>query len=425
MSYYFDLPQSFMPLEFLRTPRLAMRADDARWLVSTIVRKMAMGDVDQWGLVRLHSDILRRVMNQRTCEDVISSLLDGAIERGPYRVGERAFGYRLAKRYLGDDLTCVCLTDPRLNARIDRERLRIENCQKSRWRPIHQQLAAVQEGVTIRPEANELVDGLQREARLCQRVLVNDIQARRLRFVVGNTGRVFNAVCGLKRELRRTLRLNGEALGGIDIRASQPSLLGMMLYKQYLPSNELNDALTYSTLPPGLPVAAGARGCFRGRLPVDVRRFVDDARNGRLYERLGSSVGVPREFAKHRVLVDVLAKHGSYPSAIEDEFRRAFPTVYAIVREINGGDHCTLIRWLQSVEAWLVIDMVCARLIRDEIPVVTIHDSVFTQMGLIERVEAAFEEVFDDIGFRLSLKREIPGNLEARSDPSAALQGMS
>jgi hypothetical protein len=219
------------------------------------------------------------------------------------------------------------------------------------------------------------------------------------------------------------LRLRGEALGGIDICASQPSLLGMMLYKQFLPSNELNDALTYSTHPPGVPVAVGARGRFLGGLPADVRRFVDDAQNGWLYEGLGSSVGVSREFAKHRFLVDVLAKHGSYPSAIEDEFRRAFPTVYAIVGEINGGDHCTLIRWLQSVEAWLVIDMVCARLIRDEIPVVTIHDSVFTQMGLIERVEAAFEEVFDAIGFRLSLKREIPGNVASTFDPRTGTAG--
>ena len=40
MRYYFDLPSRFDPLEFL-PKRLETRADDARWLVSTIVRKMA------------------------------------------------------------------------------------------------------------------------------------------------------------------------------------------------------------------------------------------------------------------------------------------------------------------------------------------------------------------------------------------------
>ena len=80
---------------------------------------------------------------------------------------------------------------------------------------------------------------------------------------------------------------------------------------------------------------------------------------------------------------------------------------YAAIRQSNSESHCTLIRLLQSVEAWLVIDLVCPRLLRDEVPVLTLHDSVYSQIGMLDRVESAFQEAFDEIGFRLSLKREV------------------
>jgi hypothetical protein len=37
----FTLPASFQPREFLHRPQLAMHADDARWLISTILNKTA------------------------------------------------------------------------------------------------------------------------------------------------------------------------------------------------------------------------------------------------------------------------------------------------------------------------------------------------------------------------------------------------
>ena len=371
-----------------------------------------VGDVDQWGMARLHSDILRRVMNQRTYNHVITALLAGAIRSGRYEVGERSFGYRLAERYLSDDSSRVPAIDVRLIERIERERQPMEIQQAKRRRPIHDSLAAEQHHLTVTPEADDILNNLIPAARLCQSVLVNDIRSRCMRFTVSTTGRVFNAISGLKRELRRTLRLAGERLGGIDIRASQPSLLAMMLHKSFTPTNELNNALTYSITPP-CPLVAPAvvdalRRCVGGS-PPDVGRFAGDAREGVLYERLADLVGLTRDDAKHRFLVDVLAKDGCYPSAVEDAFRREYPTVYSAIRQINSENHCTLIRLLQRVEAWLVIDIVCPRLLGDGIHVLTLHDSVYSQVGMLDRVEAAFYDVFAETGFSLSLKREIPG----------------
>jgi len=119
-----------------------------------------------------------------------------------------------------------------------------------------------------------------------------------------------------------------------------------------------------------------------------------------------------REQAKKRFLVDVVAKRGGYPSSFEDAFREAYPTVHGAIRRINYKNHCSLIRLLQSVEAWLVIDLVCPRLISAGVLCLTIHDSVYAQERMLGEVESAFREAFDEIGFSLSLKREIPGGGE-------------
>lgn len=405
-----------------------MRADDARWFVSTIVRKMASREVDRWGLVRLNATIIRRVMYQGTYKEVIENLLSGAaVERAPYKSGEASYGYRLSSRYLGDHCRTVPATDARLIARIEQERQRVESQQARQRRPIHDALADEQRFLTITPEADDIVQSLAKErARLCQSILVSDIRHRRLRFTLSSTGRIYNAISGLKRELRSTLRLAGEPLGGIDLRASQPSLLAMILSKTFPPTNELEFQSSYNSVARCLSAclaAARARLRLDGGTPDDVVRFAADACGGRLYEQLADLVGLSRKQAKQRLLVDVLAKRGGYPSSFENAFRAAYPSVHAAIRKINDSDHCSLIRLLQTAEAWLIIDQVCPLLLGEGIRCVTLHDCVFSQVGMLDRVEMAFEDTFANIGFRLGLKREIPGSLEARSDPSADIAG--
>lgn len=107
MRYFFTLPRSFDPLEFLTTPRLQMRADDARWLMDTIVRKTAYRNTDPWGCVRLHSSIMRKIMSPDNIAGIVKALERGkAIETAPYFAGVKCKGYRLGRRYLGDRRVC-------------------------------------------------------------------------------------------------------------------------------------------------------------------------------------------------------------------------------------------------------------------------------------------------------------------------------
>ena len=405
MRYTFILPSSFDPLEFLTTPRLRMRADDARWLMSTIVRKTAHRDTDIRGCVRLHSDVLYRVLGNHAGKVVRALEAGGAIETTPYRAGVQTKGYRLARRYLGDHSVRVPCVDPLLLDRLAREQERMQKHAekaRARWLPIHHALDREQRHLTIDADADDILDGLPDHTRLCQDVLVERLRHREFSFSLSTTGRVFNAVTGLKCELRTALRIGGEPVGGVDIACAQPALLALEMARG-TPSNGPKGAETYKHYAGSSPASAP-----RVPAPAPVPcpdSFASLVLSGTLYEFLAERTGLTRGVVKRRFLVDVLAKKGRYPSAVERALREAFPEVYRFVRMVNRNDPAELIRRLQGLESWLVIEQV-APLLVGRVPCITLHDAIFSRRSALDTVEEAFEEVFAEIGFHLRLKRE-------------------
>ena len=149
-AFSFDSPRSFDPLEFLTTPRLQCRADDARWLVSTILRKIASRDTDLLGCVRLHSRIFAQ--DHVRADDGRCDPCPGtsAIETTPYCAGVKAKGFRLANRYLEDCCVRRPAVDRRLIDRLEQERQRQDaEDRRSLWLPIHHRLEAEQRRLTI------------------------------------------------------------------------------------------------------------------------------------------------------------------------------------------------------------------------------------------------------------------------------------
>ena len=88
--------------------------------------------------------------------------------------------------------------------------------------------------LTIDPAADTILATLPEHTRLCQDVLVSRVRHREFPFSVSSTGRAFNSVTGLKRELRPTLRLGGEPIGGVDIVCAQPALLALEIARHAL-----------------------------------------------------------------------------------------------------------------------------------------------------------------------------------------------
>jgi len=408
MTYKFLLPRSYEPSAFLTTPRLGMRADEARWFITTIIRKMVYRDVDVRGYARLHWDVLRRVMSKGTLAEIIKAhVAGGMVETSPYRAGKRSRGYRLTHHYLSDRHVRVPATDPRVIERLEREHDRLAQRQRGLRKPIHDALDAAQRGLTITPMADQILATLPPGTRLCQDVLVGNIRRRTFRFYVSSTGRCFNALTGLKRELRTAVLLDGEPLGSIDLSCAQPALLALYIWL-LIPSSGPNSRDTYKECLlrscPWLPRLC----CDEAVEPAVFKTFLwfrDLVCSGSFYDELARLCGLGRDEAKHRSLVDVLAKDGSYPSEVEDVFSATFPGVYRVVREVNRSDHANLIRLLQRLESWLVIETVAPHLV-ESVPIVTVHDCIFCRVYDLPLVEQAFRETFMEIGFSLALKRE-------------------
>ncbi|MBU4270585.1 MAG: hypothetical protein KKE86_12245 [Planctomycetes bacterium] len=422
---FFRVPASFdastvLPLHLQR------RGDDARWFLDTIVRKMAHNETDDYGYARLHCAIIRRVMSRRDHPAVVRCLVDGKwIDApAPYCVGIKSKGYRLGSGHLDERCRLVPAEDPHIIARIHREWERMRAEQMNRWLPIHQELCRVQQALTILPEADAVLDGLRDDTRLCQHVLVENIRSQDFAFTLSSTGRVFNAITGLKRELRKTLRLAGETIGGVDICCTQPALLAVLMggiLNQNVPTyiqSAVGRPLFIPSPVPLLcraPTLLGLPSSWKcGPQPgADFDFFRSLVLDGSLYDHLVSlcsGAGIflappERESVKKAVLRDFLAKRGCYPCAFEDAFRTAFPSVHRFVRWVNREDHATLIRLLQRFESWLVIESVAPRLI-GRIPVITLHDAIYSRARDIQVVEDAFAETFCDLGISLRVKAE-------------------
>lgn len=408
---HFVLPRTFQPANVL-SGKLILRADDARWLVSTIVRKTATKQIDLWGCVRLHSDILRRVMDPRDYPKIIGALVDaGVIEKLGYCAGVKSTGYRLAARYLGDRCVRVPITDPRLRMRLECERERLNNESGRPWKPIHFALNQQQQTITLDDSVDTLVEALPAHTRLCQDVLVANIRDRRYPFTIGSTGRVFNSITGLKRELRAALRFNREPIAAVDIKNAQPGLLAFLL-NRLPPSSGCKSRSTYKHTRSRGSVAPAPVVCSVPLLlPADMlgsdafgfARFVAD---GSFYERLQQKTALSREVVKKRFLVDVLAKQGKYPSEVEAAFAQMFPTVYRAIRTINGNDHSTLIRLLQEAESWLVVENVALAVLKRGINAQTLHDSIFAPAKQIKTVAEVFAQELAKLDCELTTKIE-------------------
>jgi len=406
ISPTFILPGGIDMLAVLPS-KLWLRADEARYLLHAVTRKTIHGDLDERGYARLHSRVLRRIVSHRHVAAVVKALTQDDVFQvdSSYMPGEQSKGYRLHPRLLRRNHIRYRPADQYLINRWRREIERMREVQRERRRPIHDRLAEIQQCLTIEDEAVGIRAGLRREAQLCQGVLVENIRKRSRSFTVGSTGRVFNYITGLKRELRVALRIDGESVGSVDLKCAQPALLGLFLAAA-------TPSTGRSTLYNILQVSSLVASSLSLLPPVpavdddELSLFCSLVSDGFFYERLVDLTDLDRSFVKQRFLVDVLAKRGRYPSDVESAFRQEFAGVYRAIRIINRTDHGELIRLLQRMEARLVVETLCPRLI-DQIPVVTLHDAVFCRVSDVALVESCFQELCEEIGFQMRTSTDL------------------
>jgi hypothetical protein len=198
--------------------------------------------------------------------------------------------------------------------------------------------------------------------------------------------RFHNNATALKRELRPFLRVAGEPLVEIDIKAAQPLFLGLVARQ-------------------------------KGILGAD--QFLKVCEED-LYQYLADKGGWSREHVKEQLMQRALFSSNNSPSqktAVKRRFDQEFPDMARFFREAKYGrptktnpkPHNKLARMAQKAEVNFVIFTVCER-IRKERPecwLTTIHDSVLCRPRDGEYVRGVMLEEFDRLGFcpRLEVRR--------------------
>lgn len=416
----FRLPESFAPEDYLRSTRLRPHCDDARYFVSTILTKTACGNVDDDGNVRLMANQTRSIMHNRECRSIVDSLLDGGVvERTGYTVGVKAFGYRLSNRFVSDRHGRVQATDRRLIRRLEVFHAEQEQERRSRMQPVHFALERHQRRLSIDMEqAGEILSRLPAASNPwdCQGVLVRDIQEKSFHLNVGTYGRVSNNISCMKRELRKSLRLENEELRNVDISCSQPVFLGKAAAIETGREAGSGIACNYDAqLFSGLYTTSTIDYKYINTIAYkEIEKFNELVQSGLLYEfladRMSSRTGsvFTRDDVKKPFLRDVVAKRGNYQSDLEDVFSEHFPAVHRFIRRVNkdGAEHANLIRRLQRDESDLVIGNVAADIVtrRPDMFILTLHDSIFATSSDLPFVADAFESAFSRNGFPMNLK---------------------
>jgi hypothetical protein len=409
----FLLPACLNPALIL-PPSLCGRGDEARYLVNCIVRGCVSGKADAEGFVRLRSELLRKFVNWRALKPVIDALeACGVISIDhSYSKGGASKGYRLGPDYVGDTLIHVMPTKSTIIKAVaaSQERWEQEQARRCRGLEIYSQMNEIQHRclTVCMEEALSILPILEAEARCVQAALLGNIQAGCMTNSVGKTGRWFNGLSNVSRKLRHCLRIDGQTLVAIDLTSCQPALLAYLAESSYVPTFGIESVATYKhvALTRRCPLAGAGAHAARGLVvPAELARFRAMACDGPLYDWLALASGLLRADAKREFLVAILSPKRIYPCACRSVMEREFPSLMKFIKHVNRDDHGELIRTLQRLESWLVIENVAPKLV-GKCNFVPLHDAIYCKRSDLDLVRAAFEETFEEIQFQIAMKEE-------------------
>ena len=215
----------------LRKPR---HRDTAAWLFNTVIRKSTDGATTDRGFVLLHSEVLRRVLLARLSPEYLTLLLTPVtLKTSPYLVNVQSMGYHLAGRFDGDKCKVVPagvpLGNPEDQSRVGTDASATRAGPAAPWLPIHWTLKDMMRMLTIDDEVDAELDRLPSNAGLGpSRCGLATSAAMNTILAWGRPGVVSPRLRALKRKLQPLSSPDGEAIGGVDIRCTQPGLLVML-----------------------------------------------------------------------------------------------------------------------------------------------------------------------------------------------------
>jgi hypothetical protein len=322
--------------------------------------------------IPMNAVVMRRILDKRHYKRILQNLsLWGIIEEDrQYLVGQKSRSYRLTAQYANVDF-CTFAYSPKFSARLD---VIQKEDRKKQLTAVHKDIAEqIERNFTVdMTVAKKLLKTLQLDKTTAIRTRLALDRMRRGEFghsVSGKTGRYFNHLVNLKRELRQAIVCrDGRRLLEVDIANSQPFFLAFLL--------ECIERNVKEVLKIAEDVKVDTATLPKLSLHRDLQQFKELTVRGRFYEYLCMQTGLSREVVKEETL-KTFFKPMYYTTAFEKTFHRLFPHVFAVLKTLKPKSaHNTLAILLQRMESMVVIETLCDLMVVEDIPYIPLHDGV-------------------------------------------------
>jgi hypothetical protein len=235
-----------------------------------------------------------------------------------------------------------------------------------------------------------------------------------------NVLRFHSNLTNMSSVLRNAITYKGEKLYSIDVKNSQPYLSVALFDKEFWSKSLINtNKLTIYKLYNSYLYYIMLVETSESLVDKDFNLYIDLVKRGTFYEYLAkkykSKLGLEysdRKQVKSAVFQTLFTANtfiGQDKAAPKRLFADLFPEVYEVFKIIKKKDKTLLPRLLQSIESYLVIDVICKRIGKElpKAPIFSIHDSIATTSVYKDKVrEIMLDEFNKSIGFAPKLSEE-------------------
>jgi hypothetical protein len=404
----------YLPIKFDPTILPSFLRDYASYFLNLIHWRSICWQADENNFVRLKHDYLVKVIPKVILPDVRDALVGAGVVEwdDDYAIGKKCMGYRLAPGYRRTRRV-VC-TNEVLTRRIRRVNSKRERALTPTHRWLWGKLGrlafdmdrAVSIIATLRPEPSSCLtisEYREQRAEFCQKLADGEHY-----FDCDRYGRVHTLLTSLDRELRCCLSVGGRPLVGLDLKNSQPLIVGMVARQFY---SSKNAPRRLSAMAFGGARHPYAYKLFRGggssSSPPDVEAYVRECERGTFYESL-MTPGEDRGAFKEKFYTEVLFGRNRYHSPLKKKFELRYPHVAHMLRVLKKNEYQRSAWVMQHFEASIFIHRICGRILREGplLPLYTIHDSILTVPDAVGYVRSVILEEFAKLGVRPRLHKE-------------------
>lgn len=411
-KYFQIMPEKVLPiipsLEKMMKYIPGFSVDNLKEILSILCSHYRQDD-DNWTPLKIN--YIRKFVPQADLyfEELIEY---GVIERSHYYImSASAYKYRFTEAYYSK-FTGMHLDNPKLERRIKSALFYLKKKCSKKYPTQNEYIR----NLTIDPKAFEYINNSYTDNFEKYNYAYSSatrINNQDIYYSVDDTsGRYHSNLTNMPKTLRQFVRINGKPLTNIDVKNCQPFLSIMILTN---PSKIAH----FAKYP---PFALLLRN-LRVRHTADVKKYIDLAVNGEIYEYLFKELQArglnykTRDEVKRQFLIILYDKNADNPRS-RKVFAEIFPEVNRIFSLVRGNERGDKFRsyqrfaiLLQKIESHIILNIILNR-INNEHPniiAVTIHDSIMTSIytSLVGIIYSIMEEEFMKYtGYKPSLKIE-------------------